>query len=77
MGRNRSFLEHETHIDAMVPQAVEDCLFDPQTSGGLLISVTKEKATMLLDALKDCPTEYAVIGEVIAYDSDYRIFVTK
>lgn len=71
---NRSYLECRTQFDPNIPQAIEDCLFDPQTSGGLLISVAENKASALLEALKDNPTEYAVIGEVIE-KTDYPIIV--
>lgn len=71
---NRSYLECKTQFDSNVPQSMEDCLFDPQTSGGLLISVAENKANALLDALKCNKTEYAVIGEVIE-KKDYPIIV--
>lgn len=48
-----------------IEKDIEDILFDPQTSGGLLISVEKEKAPQLLKELEKSPTEYAIIGEVL------------
>ncbi|MBU1150653.1 MAG: selenide, water dikinase SelD, partial [Proteobacteria bacterium] len=43
-----------------------DILFDPQTSGGLLISVSEDKALRLIDRLHEAGvTEAAVIGEVV------------
>jgi selenide,water dikinase len=41
-------------------------LFDPQTSGGLLISVSEDKALRLIDRLHEAGvSEAAVIGEVV------------
>jgi selenide,water dikinase len=53
-------------IDKKVPQFLQDILFDPQTSGGLLISVPKARASRLLKKLhSDGVTEAAIIGEVV------------
>ena len=71
---NRSFLEYRTQFDPGIPQAIEDCLFDPQTSGGLLIAVAEDKANALSEALKNNQTEYYVIGEVTE-TTDYQIIV--
>ena len=53
--------------DATLPQELVGLFFDPQTSGGLLISIASEKVGGLLDALhKDGIKEAAIIGEVFA-----------
>ncbi len=44
---------------------MEDALFDPQTSGGLLVSLPKDEVDLLLEELKNSPTKYAIIGEVV------------
>ena len=45
----------------------QDVLVDPQTSGGLLISVGSQQAESLLAALKDAGIEDAVrIGEILS-----------
>lgn len=62
---NRKHTDKSIVISEKVPKNIEDVLFDPQTSGGLLISVEKEKAEELLEALKKTPTEYAIIGHVV------------
>jgi selenide,water dikinase len=41
-------------------------LFDPQTSGGLLLAVAPEKHTLLLDALEHAGAGAWTVGEVIA-----------
>lgn len=71
---NRCFIGDKVFINKNVPQELSDCLFDPQTSGGLLISIAKDKVDMLLKALENNPTAYAVIGEVTEKDK-YSIIV--
>jgi selenide,water dikinase len=65
--RNRDFRKNMVDIDSKVPQYLQDILFDPQTSGGLLIAVPAKKASKLLERLhKEGVAEAAVIGEVVA-----------
>ena len=40
-------------------------IFDPQTSGGLLVSVNKIKANQVLEKLKKSYHHASIIGEVI------------
>ncbi len=70
---NREHTADDIYIDKKVPKDVEDVLFDPQTSGGLLISVKESKARELLEALKDTPTESAIIGYVVEREDKYLI----
>ncbi len=50
-----------------VPERIQDILVDPQTSGGLLISMGSRKAELLLDRLWQAGVEDAVIiGEVVS-----------
>ena len=52
-------------------------LFDPQTSGGLLISVAPERADALVAALIDSGhADAAVIGEIVPGPAE-RIRVTR
>ena len=41
-------------------------IFDPQTSGGLLLAVAPEKHSLLLDALDHAGAGAWTVGEVIA-----------
>ncbi len=72
--KNRSFVGNRAYINENIEEEIKDILFDPQTSGGLLISVDKAKADMLIEELKDNPVDYAIIGEVISKD-EYSIIV--
>ncbi len=65
--RNREFRKDMVDIAKKIPQYLQDILFDPQTSGGLLIAVPEKKASRLLERLhKKGVTGAAVIGEVVA-----------
>ena len=67
--RNRDYLEAVVTFDPDVDQAWQDVFFDPQTSGGLLISVRPDKAQQLLVALEQQGVVGArVVGRVVAGD---------
>lgn len=73
--RNREFREQMVDFSASVNRFVQDVLFDPQTSGGLLICVDGNRADDLLVALKRQGIDEAeIIGEVIDA-SEEKIFV--
>jgi selenide,water dikinase len=63
--RNRKHREAMVRIDGSVPQFLQDILFDPQTSGGLLVAVPADQAEDLLDRLRKSGISHAsVIGEL-------------
>jgi selenide,water dikinase len=65
LGRNRDFRQHMVDIDAGVPAYLAEILYDPQTSGGLLMAVPAAKAERLLKKLHGAGVKEAVIiGEV-------------
>lgn len=64
--RNREFRQAMITFDPAVPRPVQDILFDPQTSGGLLVSVRGHQSQALVAALKAAGVpDAARIGEVI------------
>lgn len=66
MHRNRDFRAHMVEIGEQVPAYMVDILFDPQTSGGLLISLPAENANKLLSAMHEQGVDdAAIIGEVL------------
>ncbi len=65
--RNKEFRLKSIKVAKTVSPYLLDILFDPQTSGGLLISVSPQKAEELLNSLKEKGVEEAtIVGEVIA-----------
>jgi len=65
--RNREFRESMTRFSESVPKPLQLALTDPQTSGGLLISVARSDVAGLLEALKEAGIEDAAdIGEIVA-----------
>lgn len=74
MYRNRSFAE--ASVDAgNVPLAVQDMLYDPQTSGGLLIAVHPDDADAMEAELRTAVPAAQRIGVVRAYRGGKRIFL--
>jgi selenide,water dikinase len=64
--KNREFRDPMTTFAEKVKRSLQDVLFDPQTSGGLLISLSRHQAGDLVSALKDAGIGDAVeIGEVL------------
>ena len=49
-----------------LPFAMEEVLFDPQTSGGLLIAVESQQAEALFEELKQAGHPAAIVGEIIS-----------
>ena len=64
--RNRLAFEAHARIDSRVREPQRRLLFDPQTSGGLLISIPDESAQSLLSSLKAEGVVAAEIGEAVA-----------
>jgi len=70
---NRGHIGDKVKFGPNVSREMEDVLFDPQTSGGLLISVPKDNADLLLEELSNTPTRHGVIGEVAEKEEYYLI----
>jgi selenide,water dikinase len=62
---NREFAECLVGYDEAVPADIRTLLFDPQTAGGLLISVSAEDAGALTGALQDAGVPAVEIGAVL------------
>jgi selenide,water dikinase len=64
---NREYAECVVSVDpaSQIPDEVRTLMFDPQTSGGLLISVNEESAIGLLTAMHDAGIPAARIGRVV------------
>lgn len=65
--RNKNFRAHQIEFAPTLPPETSDILFDPQTSGGLLIAVAEAKAAQLLGKLREAGIkEAAIIGDVVS-----------
>lgn len=62
---NKKFIGDKVIFDKDIKEQMKDILYDPQTSGGLLISVRPDMLDLLMNELEGNVTEYAIIGEVI------------
>jgi selenide,water dikinase len=71
--RNRNFVGNYVHFEN-IPFAMEEVLFDPQTSGGLLVSVAQTDADKLLNELKEIGLPAEIVGE-ITEPKEYEIYV--
>jgi selenide,water dikinase len=63
---NRAFIGECAAFDAGVAPEYRDLLFDPQTSGGLLVAVSRDAAGPVLSALQRHGVSAQRIGRVIA-----------
>jgi len=74
---NIEFVQEKLEWDSDLPEDVIYLLCDPQTSGGLLISVPKAKTDELIKALAEANVEtVALIGEIIS-DKENKIYITS
>lgn len=64
---NRNYLEGKILLQGNLKTEEQLALFDPQTSGGLLISIPEARASALVDELKEKGVNCAVIGEVLPF----------
>ena len=65
LNNNRDFAECVVAYDDGVPEDLRTLLFDPQTAGGLLISVAAEDSALLARALNAAGVPAVEIGEVV------------
>lgn len=65
--RNKEFYQSSVKFSKNVAEYLKDILFDPQTSGGLLVSMTAEAALKFVEGLKKVGVmDVAIVGEVVS-----------
>lgn len=74
--RNREFLGRKLKIGAGVELTAAEALVDPQTSGGLLVSLPAREAPGYVEALRKRGLRPAVIGRVVARPSRSPVLVS-
>ena len=62
---NREFLADKADFSASVPEYMREILFDPQTSGGMLMAVPAERADDLVMELQALGVKAATVAEVV------------
>ena len=65
--RNEEYIKNEVSLAGTVTDIDKAILFDPQTSGGLLFSMSKDYVDKFLHAAK----EAVIVGEVKEYNGFY------
>ncbi len=63
-GRNQAYFESRVHFANGVPPDEMNLLFDPQTSGGLLISVAADRLGRMTDLFDDAAQSYWIVGHI-------------
>lgn len=62
--RNRSFCKKDTTMDKGIDPIVQDLMFDPQTSGGLLFSIGSNNAKACVERMNQRGIAAAIVGTV-------------
>ena len=71
---NRELIRDATRFDAALPERHDEIFVDPQTSGGLLVSVSPDEGRNLLTALHDAGERWArIIGSAKPLDGSVQI----
>ncbi|WP_350345169.1 selenide, water dikinase SelD [Proteinivorax tanatarense] len=60
--RNKEHFSNRVSVENTVPQEIQDIIFDPQTSGGLLFSCSKEKSDDIVYELQKNGVYGCIIG---------------
>lgn len=71
--RNKEFNKKDVRIEEQVDEALEDLVFDPQTSGGLLVSLPGRDAETVLRKLEQVgyPLKAGIVGFVTDLQDKY------
>jgi selenide,water dikinase len=64
---NREYVGADITIDAGITKELVSLLYDPQTAGGMLISIAADRAEAMLARLRERYAGAAIIGRVIEY----------
>ena len=72
--RNREYAEAGVKVIGNIERPMMDILFDPQTSGGLLISIDNKESADALNEMKEAGLNAEIIGGV-SEKKDYPIYL--
>ncbi|MDO5695709.1 MAG: selenide, water dikinase SelD [Eubacteriales bacterium] len=62
---NKKFLANDCLADGKIAEDLQDVVFDPQTSGGLLVSLPEADAQRYLRRCRDFTKDARIVGKVI------------
>lgn len=68
--RNKTYNKKDVWLDEKVEEALEDLVFDPQTSGGLLVSLGREDAEAVLVKLEKAG--YSLNAGIVGFVTDLQ-----
>jgi selenide,water dikinase len=71
-GRNRAHMQGKADVSALAPE-MQEIVFDPQTSGGLLIALDAQDAPQLLANIRDTDPAARIIGEVLPRTDSFAV----
>jgi selenide,water dikinase len=75
---NRKYVGEAVDFDPDIEEREQDLLFDPQTSGGLLISCPQDRAQDMIEQAKTTlSTPCAIVGRVTERQTETRIAVRR
>jgi len=63
--RNEEYLRESVSFTGDIPPALQSVLWDPQTSGGLLVSIPEKDAGELMKRLEEPCPQASIIGQVL------------
>ena len=71
--RNREYAQSGVQVRGNISLAMQDILYDPQTSGGLLFAIPADEAEACLGELQKTIPNAAIIGYVTEKEESYMI----
>lgn len=69
--RNREYASNGITSRISIPRPLEDILYDPQTSGGLLIALPEKEASECMDKMLSAGVEAAIVGYVTKQETNW------
>ena len=71
--RNREYAQKGVAVRCNLSLAMEDILYDPQTSGGLLFAIPREEAETCLAQMRKAIPNAAIIGYITEKEDSYIV----
>lgn len=72
---NKKHFSEAVYVDESIDGILADLMFDPETSGGLVLAVSADVSEKCLSAMRDAGIEAAVIGEIAGSDTCGQVII--